>query len=200
MRGRTGCGGRRARSSTSSINPTCAFKTRTLADLGAGPTALHRPVPVDLREDWPSALRAAGFDPSQPTAWLAEGLLIYLPPQAQDALFDAITALSAPGSTVATEYVPGIVDFDGDKARALSAPLRDQGLDIDMPSLVYTGARTPVPDYLREKGWEVEGTARADLFSRYGRPLPQDAEDTDPLGEIVYVRATLGGSSRAGRV
>src|SRR6202000_827117 len=57
-------------------------------------------------------LRTAGFDTDAPTAWLAEGLLIYLPPEAQDRLFDNITALSVPGSTVATEFVPGIIDFD----------------------------------------------------------------------------------------
>ena len=53
---------------------------------------------IDLRDDWPTALRDSGFDPSRPTAWIAEGLLIYLPPDAQDRLFDNITALSAPGS------------------------------------------------------------------------------------------------------
>ncbi|MDT5408762.1 MAG: hypothetical protein QOG14_982, partial [Mycobacterium sp.] len=38
------------------------FKTRTLADLGAEPTANRRTVPIDLRADWPAALRAAGLD------------------------------------------------------------------------------------------------------------------------------------------
>ncbi|CCC44236.1 conserved hypothetical protein, partial [Mycobacterium canettii CIPT 140010059] len=55
-------------------------------------------VPVDLRRDWPTPLRQAGFDPNQPSAWLAEGLLAFLPPDAQDRLLDNITALSAPGS------------------------------------------------------------------------------------------------------
>ena len=86
-------------------------------------------------------MRAAGFDPAAPAAWLAEGLLIYLPPDAQDRLFDQITALSAPGSTLATEFAPGIIDFDADKARELSAPLREHGLDIDMAELVYSGER-----------------------------------------------------------
>lgn len=165
------------------------FKTRTLAGLGAHPTAAHRPVPIDLREDWPAALHAAGFDASRPTAWLAEGLLIYLPPEAQDQLFDRITALSAPGSTIATEYAPGIIDFDDEKARAMSAPMREMGLDIDMPSLVYAGTRSHVMDYLAGQGWEVTGVPRRELFTRYGRPLPPEAGDTDPLGEIVYVSA-----------
>lgn len=167
------------------------FKTRTLRDIGAEPTATHRPVPIDLRDDWPNALREAGFSPAQPTAWLAEGLLIYLPPEAQDRLFDQITELSAPGSTIATEYAPGIIDFDADKASAMSEPLREHGFDIDMASLVYAGARSHVMDYLSGKGWQVIGAAREELFTRYGRPQPVLSEDTDPLGEIVYVSAKL---------
>ncbi|BAX90286.1 putative S-adenosyl-L-methionine-dependent methyltransferase [Mycobacterium shigaense] len=74
------------------------FKTRTLAGLGAEPSATRRTVAIDLRDDWPAALSAAGFDPAQPTAWSAEGLLVYLPPDAQDRLLDNITALSAPAA------------------------------------------------------------------------------------------------------
>lgn len=80
------------------------FKSTALSNLGAEPTAARRTVAVDLRDDWLKALRQAGFDESRPSAWSAEGLLMYLPPDAQDRLFDAITTLSAPGSRLATEY------------------------------------------------------------------------------------------------
>src|ERR1700757_3296466 len=109
------------------------FKTTTLAGIGAEPTATRRTVPIDLRQDWPTALQAAGLDATVPTAWLAEGLLIYLPPEAQDRLFDNITALSVPGSTIATEFVPGIIDFDAERAREMSASLREHGIDVDWP-------------------------------------------------------------------
>src|SRR6201996_4628454 len=82
------------------------FKTRALAELGAAPTADRKAVAIDLRDDWPAALRQAGFDPAQPSAWSAEGLLGYLPPEAQDRLLDTITELSAPGSRIATESAP----------------------------------------------------------------------------------------------
>jgi methyltransferase (TIGR00027 family) len=166
------------------------FKTTTLADFGAQPTATRRTVPIDLRADWPAALRAAGLDATAPTAWLAEGLLIYLPPEAQDRLFDNITALSVPGSAIATEYVPGIKDFDADRVREMSAPLREQGVDIDMPSLIYAGERSHVIDYLRAKAWDVTGTPRADLFIGNGLEVPAPEND-DPLGEIIYVSGTL---------
>ena len=164
------------------------FKTTTMAGLGAEPTATRRTVGIDLREDWPAALRAAGFDESAPTAWLAEGLLIYLPPEAQDRLLDTITGLSAPGSAVATEYVPGLSDFDGARAREMAAQLREQGLELDMTGLIYPGPRTSVIDYLAGGDWQVTAVPDADLFTRNGL-VPPERGDYDPLGEIVYVSA-----------
>ncbi len=169
------------------------FKTATLAGLGASPLTARRTVGIDLRQDWPAALREAGFEPSAPTAWLAEGLLIYLPPEAQDRLLDTVTALSAPGSTLATESVPGLVDFDAAKAREMAANLRQRGLDLDMPSLIYPGPRHNVVDYLREAGWQVRDVPGDELLARHGLQPPDrsDAARTvDPLGEIVYVSAT----------
>src|ERR1700677_1110916 len=81
------------------------FKTATLAKLGAVPGAAHRTVGIDLREDWPAALQAAGFDTAQPTAWLAEGVLIgFLPPEAEVRLLDNIVSLSSPGSRLSADY------------------------------------------------------------------------------------------------
>lgn len=165
------------------------FKTSTLGDLGATPAATRRTVGVDLRDDWPEALRAAGFDPSAPTAWLAEGLLIYLPPEAQDRLLDTITELSTPGSAVATEYVPGIIDFDAEKAREMAANMRQHGMDLDMPALIYSGPRSNVMDYLSGKGWQVTGVGGDELLRRSGIE-PPERDGYDPLGEIVYVSAT----------
>ena len=168
------------------------FKTTTLAGIGAEPAATRRTVPIDLRADWPTALRAAGLDTTATTAWLAEGLLIYLPPDAQDRLFDDITALSVPGSTVATEFVPGIVDFDADRVREASGAFREHGVDIDMASLVYAGERNHVVDYLSAKGWDVAGVARTELFRHNGIEVPAPEND-DPLGEIIFISGGLTG-------
>ncbi len=168
------------------------FKTTTLAGIGAEPTATRRTIPIDLRADWPTALTSAGFDTTAPTAWLAEGLLIYLPPEAQDGLFDNITALSVPGSTIATEFVPGIVDFDAEKVREMSGPFREHGVDIDMASLVYAGERNHVVGYLSTKGWDVEGVTRTELFKRHAIDVPAPEND-DPLGEIIFISGRLSG-------
>lgn len=74
------------------------FKDQVLAGGQAQPGCERVTVPVDLREDWPAALREAGFDPAVPTAWLAEGLLRYLPGEAVRELFARIAESSAPGS------------------------------------------------------------------------------------------------------
>jgi methyltransferase (TIGR00027 family) len=166
------------------------FKTTTLDGIGAQPTAARRTVAIDLRADWPAALQAAGLDTTAPTAWLAEGLLIYLPPEAQDRLFDNITALSVPGSTIATEFVPGIIDFDADRVRQMSGAFRDQGIDIDMASLVYAGERNHVVDYLGAKGWDAQGVTRTELFNRHHIDVPAPEQD-DPLGEIIFISGRL---------
>jgi methyltransferase (TIGR00027 family) len=168
------------------------FKTTTLAGIGAEPLTTRRTIPIDLRQDWPAALEAAGLDTTAPTAWLAEGLLIYLPPEAQDRLFDNITALSVAGSTIATEFVPSIIDFDADRVREMSGSLRDHGVDVDMASLVYAGERNHVVDYLRSKGWAVEGVTRTELFQRNDIEV-RAPEDDDPLGEIIFISGGLTG-------
>jgi methyltransferase (TIGR00027 family) len=145
------------------------FKARTLADIGASPTAALHSIGVDLRDDWPTALREAGFDPSLPTAWIAEGLLGYLPPEAQDELFDAITTLSAPGSRIATDWVPDTSVLDGDAVRAISASQRAKGLDLpDTSDLVYQGERSSVVDYLNTAGWQTTTVTVEDVFVASG--------------------------------
>src|SRR5262249_35767580 len=120
------------------------FKTRALAELGAAPTADRRVAAIDLRDDWPAALRAAGFDPSRPAAWSAEGLLGYLPPEAQDRLLDTITALSAPGSRLATESAsnpePGDEEKMMERMQTIAERWRAHGFDLDMAGLGYIGA------------------------------------------------------------
>src|ERR1700728_867587 len=120
------------------------FKTSTLANLGATPSAELRTIAIDLRDDWPAALRAGGFDIDQPTAWSAEGLLPYLPSEAQDRLFDNITALSAPGSQLATEHVANPNAFSHERVQSISERWRRVGFNLDAAKLFYVGERSIV--------------------------------------------------------
>lgn len=163
-------------------------KTAAMAAIGATPTARRRAVAVDLREDWPAALRAAGFDTTKPTAWIAEGLLVYLPPAAQDRLFDNITALSPPGSRLATEYHPDPGSTLRARGQAMSERWRDHGFDIDLSDLWYDGDRNPADVYLSEHGWQVATRSRPEVFAAYGRALP-DVDDTAMVRQSLAVTA-----------
>ena len=154
-----------------------AFKSRVLAEHGASPTAELRTIGVDLRDDWAAAVGAHGFDAGAPTAWIAEGLLIYLPPEAQDRLFDTITALSAPGSRVATEYHPDGGSGIAARASSMSERLAGSGLDLNLGDLFYDGRRPSVVDYLESLGWQVSARPRPEMFAAYGRPFSTDPAD-----------------------
>jgi methyltransferase (TIGR00027 family) len=145
------------------------FKTGTLEQLGATPTASHRRVGIDLREDWPKALLDSGFDPAQPTAWTVEGLLIYLPPHAQDTLFDNITDLSAPGSRLATEHVPDLDVFSDERVQRIS---------------------DHVVEYLRSHGWDVSAQTLEEAYAANGFEFP-DNEATMFFADLSYVSATF---------
>ncbi|WP_066901368.1 SAM-dependent methyltransferase [Mycolicibacterium houstonense] len=147
-------------------------KTATMNQIGAAPSAERRTVAVDLRDDWPAALRAAGLDPAAPSAWSAEGLLAYLPPAAQDRLFDNITALSAPGSRLATEFHPDMAANLRERGNAMSEQWRQHGLDLDLGNLWYDGERNSVVEYLTDAGWSVTARRRPELFAEYGRTFP----------------------------
>jgi methyltransferase (TIGR00027 family) len=165
------------------------FKSQTMARLGAAPTTERRTVSIDLREDWPTALRRSGFDDTEPAAWSAEGLLMYLPPEAQDRLFDHITALSAPGSQLATEYHPDIGVTMAERAQALNDRWASLGCDVNLSGLFYEGERNNVVDYLSGRGWQVTARTRRELFGDYGRTCPAD-DAPAPFRNVVSVTAT----------
>jgi methyltransferase (TIGR00027 family) len=164
------------------------FKTEAMTAIGATPTADRHAVAVDLREDWPAALRHSGFDDSQPTAWSAEGLLVYLPPEAQDRLFDNITALSAPGSQLATEYHPDAGASIGERAAALGSEWQEHGFDVNLADLFYKGERSHVVEYLTGHGWQVSARARPELFRAYGKDFPE-TDELAPLRNSLAVIA-----------
>src|SRR6202012_3931457 len=171
------------------------YKTTTLEAAGAAPTADRRPVQFDLRDDWAAALTAAGFDPGQPTAWLAEGLLPYLPAEAQDRLFEILTGLSAPGSRAAVEaFRVGAADNEARRIarRARFDRIRERlGLDINVETLTYQESdRADAPEWLTEHGWHVASVGNADEMARLGRPIPADLANEAFTTKLL--RADLG--------
>lgn len=171
------------------------FKTAALAKLGVSPAVDRRTVAVDLRHDWPAALLDAGLDTTRPTAWIAEGLFGYLPPQAQDRLLDNITELSADGSRLATEAVPNMSEVDVERARELmrqaTAKWRDRGFDLDFADLGYEGERNDVADYLQSLGWQSVGTPMSQLLADHGLAAIPQTNDSVSMADTVYYTSML---------
>jgi len=162
------------------------FKQATLDAHQAQPTTNYVPVPVDLRRDWPSALRLSGFDSSLPTAWLAEGLLSYLSSGAQDLLFDRIEGLSMIGSAAAVEaFATDFFDPSNfDRQRALAEAIADTA------GLFYFEERTDVAHWLSKHGWIVDTVAARQLIARNRRQISADVIDAIPRS--VFIEARLG--------
>jgi methyltransferase (TIGR00027 family) len=170
-----------------------AFKAETLRARDAEPAATYVQVPVDLRQDWPKALREARFDASEPTAWAAEGLLPYLPAEGQDLLFERIHELSSPNSRVAVEAF-GAGFFDSDYLASRREQLRklreeagagDDENVFDVEHLWFIEDRTDVADWLTEHDWEVTTIEALDLMDRYGRCGPDRTQAVAPRTVFV---------------
>jgi methyltransferase (TIGR00027 family) len=160
------------------------YKAKTLES--HVPTASRRTVAVDLRDDWPAALTAAGFDRTQPTAWLAEGLLPYLPSDAQDRLFEMFTALSAPDSQVAIE----VFGMNSSSNNGRWQRMRDRlGLDVDVQALIFHEPdRTDAADWLTDHGWQVEVVNNREEMARLGRAVPEDLADDAVRSALLRAR------------
>ncbi len=156
------------------------YKAQTLTRHGATPIADRRPVPVDLRHDWPQALRDNGFDASLPTAWLAEGLLPFLPAAAQEAMFTSIDALSGLGSRLAVENF----GVDQDKRREaeekwaeLKSKREARGQDTSFNPFdlwFEDEGRPDAGDWFAARGWTIRTVNARDEATRLGREPQSD--------------------------
>ena len=151
-----------------------AFKTQTLTDSVPHPTATRRTVWIDLREDWPTALRG-GVRPLRAHRVVGRGAV----------------DLPAAGST-GPAVRPTSPAFGDGQHRGHRIRPRHHGFrcrqgprDVGTPArtrtghrhvrLVYSGERSHAMEYLREHGWRVTGSPRDELFIPYGLPVPQAA-------------------------
>ena len=162
------------------------FKRDVLARHGDTPKAERREIAVDLRDDWPQALLGNGFDPSRPSAWIAEGLLVYLPAPAQEQLFSCIDALSGPGSRVAVDETP---PMPSDALEARRAEERAAG-ELLYFTLIYNEQHAPLHEWFSARGWSADPTRLVEYLRQVGRPLPPaDSEAGLMVGSLSLVTA-----------
>ena len=173
------------------------FKDEVLRRHRAEPAARYVPVPIDLRHDWPKALCDRGFDPGRPTAWLAEGLLMYLPTEAQDRLFTQITQLSAAGSRLSAEAM-GYQDEDRRaQMRMRWEKMADEiGLKrpVDVSELIYNDPdRADVAEWLSAHGWTASATPSNEEMRRLDRWVEvPDTQQRDAFSTFVIAQRTAG--------
>jgi methyltransferase (TIGR00027 family) len=166
------------------------FKREVLAEQGAKPNAERREVAVDLREDWPQALQDSGFDAGKPSAWIAEGLLIYLPAAAEQQLFTGIDALAAPASHVAVEDGVPMPPHDYEAAVEEERAAAAEGNQRVWAQLVYNERHAPADQWFTEHGWAAVATPLADYLREVGRPVPAlDTEAGPMIARNTLVRA-----------
>jgi methyltransferase (TIGR00027 family) len=175
------------------------FKSSTLAEHGAQPACNRVAVPVDLRQDWPTALRQAGFEASAPSAWSAEGLMPYLPAAAQELLFERVHGLAVAGSRVAVEALgPKFLDPEfranrRERMERIRALVTKLDPDREIPrtdELWYFEEREDVGDWFRRHGWNVTVTPSDELMAGYGRKAPKEVEDQVPGNLFVTAQRT----------
>ncbi|QRP46439.1 SAM-dependent methyltransferase [Amycolatopsis sp. FDAARGOS 1241] len=143
---------------------------------GAQPRCARIEVPADLRDEWGAKLIAAGFDAGVPTAWLAEGLLVYLEHAEAAQLLEEVTRLSAPGSRVSFEHRP-----EGDRDGLLQRARKVGGR---VTELWRGGLGGEAPEWLARHGWRPETFTVKALAAEYGRrPL-----DTTNGGFVIGTR------------
>jgi methyltransferase (TIGR00027 family) len=167
------------------------FKREVLNGSGEASTAERREIAVDLRDDWPEALRHSGFDPSSPSAWLAEGLLVYLPATAERELFTGIDDLAAPGSHV------GVDDgkpFNDELYQAAREEERTAGDGSQFFSLIYNEQHAPAIDWFSAHGWRGTAIELPDYCRQIGRAVPDPESEAAPMfASISLVSAVKGG-------
>jgi methyltransferase (TIGR00027 family) len=142
------------------------YKEKVLATQDAVPRCERRAIAVDLREDWAGALRAAGFDPTRPTAWLVEGLLIYLTASDTAGLLTTIGELSAPGSRLSCEHRDNTTNSLVAKVRATSEL-------ADLTAMWQGGLGEDLAEWLGRNGWTARTFEGSALAESYGRPAPE---------------------------
>lgn len=165
-----------------------AFKDRVLTEQGAHARTRRHAVPVDLREEWTLPLRQAGFDPSRPSAWLAEGLLPFLPNVAKQRLLSAVDEFAVAGSSIELEYIDDLAGLRRDPQFQERRVRMAERMGLDITQLWPDEENFPVDTWLREHGWAVTTEHVVDVAQRYGAPLAEETMFPTRSGLFITAR------------
>ena len=148
-----------------------SLKQRLLDELELMSSCRRRVVVADLvTDDWLQLLTDTGWTPSQPTVWVAEGLLVYLNHEDRTRLLTQLLAASDMGSVLGATL--------GTRTDNLAHPL-------------WHPATADPEQWFADCGWQATVQTMAQASAVFGRPLPPPF-DTSTTGRLV--RGSLAGA------
>jgi methyltransferase (TIGR00027 family) len=140
------------------------FKNTLLEQSTLQPTCIRYGITADVTADWHSPLLAGGFDPTQPTVWLIEGLLYYLAAEVCDQLLASVTSLSVAGSELICE----------DMGTARGGTPEESVLDVPKSlGASFVSTRDDLSQWLAGHGWQATVHAGSDPTIGYNRHVPE---------------------------
>jgi methyltransferase (TIGR00027 family) len=138
-----------------------AMKETVLQAAGASPACERHAIPADLTGPWQDRLIKAGFDPGQPSGWLLEGFLFYLPDESGQRLLDELNPLAAPGSWLG---------FDVINSSMLTSLLTRLWIEMQANSgAPWIGVLDEPQAFLAERGWRASLTQAGQPDANHGR-------------------------------
>lgn len=159
-----------------------AQKAEVLARAGVAARCERRAVEVDLRADWLSALRTAGFADDRPARWLLEGILFYLPSVDVVRILDAVSQSAATGSRLGFDIVNGAV---------LTSPYTKPWVDMQAAAgAPWLGTLEDPVGFLARRGWAASLSQAGQPDASYGRwTLPVVPVDLPDFPHYWFVTA-----------
>jgi methyltransferase (TIGR00027 family) len=159
-----------------------AKKASVLQKLEAKANCHRHGVTADFQGLWSSALAVAGFDPTRPAAFLAEGLMMYLQPAVAIGLLEALSSLAAQASWLGADLISKEI-LTSPATKALMDRLARQGCPWQF------GISDPV-NVLHSYGWNATVTMPGEPGANFGRwPYPVPPMYTPGIPQMYLVTA-----------
>jgi len=137
------------------------YKAQVMEAAGAQAACQRIAIPCDLTQPWQTELAHNGFDPAQPSAWLLEGFLFYLPDEAIRHILEQVTALATPGSRMGFDIVNHL---------ALTSPITKAWIEMQAKAGAPWLGRLDDPEaFLAELGWQATLTQPGSPDAHFGR-------------------------------